>query len=57
MGKSHFSIKKRNKEIKRKLKQEQKRQNKLDKGSIQAEEDLNETPEQALDEKPEEALD
>lgn len=56
MGKSHFSIKKRNKEIARKLKQEQKRQNKLDKGSIQAEEDLEQTPEQALDEKPEQAL-
>ena len=38
MAKSHFSFKKREKELARKLKQEQKRQNKLDKDSIQPEE-------------------
>jgi hypothetical protein len=50
MAKSHFSFKKRKKELARKLKQEQKRQRKLDKDSIE--------PEEALDSiEPEEALD
>ena len=38
MAKSHFSAKKRNKEVARKLKQEQKRQRKLEKNSITPEE-------------------
>jgi len=50
MAKSHFSFKKRKKELARKLKQEQKRQRKLDKDSIE--------PEEAKDSiEPEEALD
>jgi len=50
MAKSHFSFKKRKKELARKLKQEQKRQRKLDKDSIE--------PEDAKDSiEPEEALD
>ncbi len=40
MAKSHFSFKKRQKELARKLKQEQKRQRKLDKDSIEPEEAL-----------------
>jgi len=40
MAKSHFSFKKRKKELARKLKQEQKRQRKLDKDSIEPEEAL-----------------
>jgi len=40
MAKSHFSFKKREKELARKLKQEQKRQRKLDKDSIKPEEAL-----------------
>ncbi len=51
MAKSHFSFKKRKKELARKLKQEQKRQRKLDKDSIEPEEA---SPEEAS---PEEALD
>jgi hypothetical protein len=43
MAKSHFSIKKRNKELARKLKQEQKRQRKLEKNSINPEEASDET--------------
>jgi len=42
LAKSHFSVKKREKELARKLKQEQKRQRKLDKDSI--------NPDEALDE-------
>jgi len=38
MAKSHYSIKKRKKELARKLKQEQKRQRKLDKDKIIPEE-------------------
>jgi hypothetical protein len=38
MAKSHYSIKKRKKELARKLKQEQKRQRKFDKGSSEPEE-------------------
>ena len=38
MAKSHYSFKKRKKELDRKLKQEQKRQRKLDKDSINPEE-------------------
>ena len=50
MAKSYYSAKKRNKEVARKLKQEQKRQRKLDKDSIE--------PEEAKDSiEPEEALD
>jgi len=37
MAKSHYSIKKRNKELARKLKQEQKRQRKLNKDKIEPE--------------------
>jgi hypothetical protein len=37
MAKSHYSFKKRKKELERKLKQEQKRQRKLDKDSIEPE--------------------
>ncbi|MCK5484670.1 MAG: hypothetical protein KAI86_00565 [Desulfobacterales bacterium] len=40
MAKSHYSFKKRKKELARKLKQEQKRQRKLDKDSIEPEEAL-----------------
>jgi hypothetical protein len=40
MAKSHYSFKKRKKELARKLKQEQKRQRKLDKNSTQPEEVL-----------------
>jgi len=40
MAKSHYSIKKRKKELARKLKQEQKRQRKFDKDSIKPEEAL-----------------
>jgi len=51
MAKSHFSFKKRQKELARKLKQEQKRQRKLDKGTIDPEEALDESQEgAALDE-------
>ena len=50
MAKSHFSFKKRQKELARKLKQEQKRQRKLDKGSIDPEEAPGESQEDtALD--------
>jgi len=56
MAKSHFSFKKRKKELARKLKQEQKRQRKLDKGSIEPDEALDESQEEAaLDESQEEA--
>jgi hypothetical protein len=40
MGKSHYSFKKRKKELDRKLKQEEKRQRRLDKNTIKPEEDL-----------------
>ena len=40
MAKSHYSFKKRKKELDRKLKQEEKRQRKLDKNTIKPEEDL-----------------
>ena len=43
MAKSHYSIKKRKKELARKLKQEEKRQRKLEKNSIKAEEALDDT--------------
>jgi hypothetical protein len=43
MAKSHYSIKKRKKELARKLKQEQKRQRKLEKNSINTEEAFDET--------------
>jgi hypothetical protein len=41
MAKSHYSVKKRKKELTRKLKQEQKRQRKLDKNKKKAEGDPN----------------
>jgi hypothetical protein len=43
MAKSHYSFKKRKKEIERKEKQEQKRQRKLDKNSIKPEDELDES--------------
>ena len=43
MAKSHYSIKKRKKELARKLKQEQKRQRKLEKNLIKPEEASDET--------------
>jgi hypothetical protein len=42
MAKSHYSFKKRKKEIERMLKQEEKRQRKLDKNSIKPEDELDE---------------
>ena len=51
MGKSHYSFKKRKKELARKLKQEEKRQRRLDKGSGEPEEILDES------QKPEESQD
>ena len=39
MAKSHYSFKKRKKELARKLKQEEKRQRKIDKNSIEPEDD------------------
>ena len=41
MAKSHYSVKKRRKELARKLKQEEKRKRKLDKDSIEPEAALN----------------
>jgi hypothetical protein len=51
MAKSHYSFKKRKKELARKLKQEQKRQRKFDKDTIELKEaiDKSEAPEVALD--------
>jgi hypothetical protein len=51
MAKSHYSFKKRKKELARKLKQEQKRQRKFDKDTIELKEAINksEAPEVALD--------
>ena len=46
MAKSHYSIKKRKKELARKLKQEKKRQRRLNKDQIKPEEN----PEKSLDE-------
>ena len=46
MAKSHYSIKKRKKELARKLKQEQKRQRRLNKDQIKSEENQ----EKSLDE-------
>jgi hypothetical protein len=43
MAKSHYSFKKRKKELARKLKQEEKRKRKLEKNSTKSEVDLNET--------------
>jgi len=43
MGKSHYSFKKRKKELARKLKQEEKRQRRLDKSSGEPEEILDES--------------
>ena len=43
MAKSHYSIKKRKKELARKLKQEKKRQRKFGKDSTEPEEALNKT--------------
>jgi hypothetical protein len=44
MAKSHYSFKKRKKELARKLKQEEKRQRRLDKGKITPEEDPDQSP-------------
>ncbi|MBW2492592.1 MAG: hypothetical protein JRE65_15730 [Deltaproteobacteria bacterium] len=51
MAKSRYSFKKRKKELARKLKQEQKRQRKFDKDTIELKEAINksEAPEVALD--------
>ena len=49
MAKSHYSFKKRKKELARKEKQEQKRQRKLDKDTLKAEETLEESPDEAED--------
>ncbi len=49
MAKSHYSLKKRKKELARKLKQEQKRQRKLEKDSIQPEEALDDSQEKVKD--------
>jgi hypothetical protein len=49
MAKSHYSFKKRKKEMARKLKQEQKRQRKLEKGSVKAESDSDEIDESGED--------
>ncbi len=49
MAKSHFSVKKRKKELARKLKQEQKRQRKLDKDSIEPEEALEKSQDEVGD--------
>ena len=46
MAKSHYSFKKRKKELARKLKQEQKRQRKLDKDTIEPEEALDKSQDQ-----------
>ena len=43
MAKSHYSFKKRKKEMARKLKQEQKRQRKLEKGLVKSEAAIDET--------------
>jgi len=43
MAKSHFSFKKRKKELERKLKQEEKRQRKIEKNSINPVEDSDES--------------
>ena len=48
MAKSHFSFKKRKKELERKLKQEQKRQRKYDKKVSNGEEALDETQDRNL---------
>jgi len=47
MAKSHYSFKKRKKELARKLKQDQKRQRKLDKDSINPEEVLDKSQDKA----------
>lgn len=43
MAKSHYSFKKRKKELARKLKQEEKRQRRLEKGKVDSEEDPGES--------------
>jgi len=49
MAKSHYSFKKRKKELARKLKQEQKRQRKLDKDSINPEEIIDKSQDEVKD--------
>jgi uncharacterized membrane protein YdbT with pleckstrin-like domain len=49
MAKSHFSFKKRQKELARKKKQEEKRQRKLNKNTDISEETLNQSQEKSLD--------
>jgi hypothetical protein len=48
MAKSHYSFKKRKKELARKLKQEEKRQRKIDKNSIQPEDDSDESQDEDI---------
>ncbi len=50
MAKSHYSFKKRKKELDRKLKQEEKRQRKIDKNTIIPEEDSDESQNESQDE-------
>ena len=52
MAKSHYSFKKRKKEMARKLKQEQKRQRRLEKKKGDSEEDLGESTEETEDLQP-----
>jgi hypothetical protein len=46
MAKSHYSVKKRNKELERKQRKEQKRQRKLNKVKIKSERNSNQFPEE-----------
>ena len=48
MAKSHYSFKKRKKELARKLKQEEKRQRKIDKNSIEPEDDSDESQDEDI---------
>ena len=48
MAKSHYSFKKRKKEMARKLKQEQKRQRKLEKGLVKSEAKIDESHEEDI---------
>ncbi len=52
MAKSHYSFKKRKKEMARKLKQEQKRQRKLEKGSVKSEGKIDESHEEDINPSP-----
>jgi hypothetical protein len=48
MAKSHYSFKKRKKEMARKLKQEQKRQRRLEKGAVKSEAKMDEAHEEDI---------